>query len=338
MKKKTQEELSKEIFSQTNNSKNIAVLISEPDQDSVGSGLALKEILKVLNKESDLYSSFSVDKFHYLPNIKQYTVQDIANIKLKGYDTIFVLDASQLYRLVDVKMYPNGITLPKKSTVINIDHHNDNPGFGSINYIGSQKISSTAEALYVIFNDKVSFSPSIATNLLAGLIEDTGCFRHAFTSQTLRIVADLIDKKGDYNMLVNQIYYSNSKRIVRANVKCLSNLSFKKAGKYSYAYSIVKPKDFGIEVPRRSDIRILQETMKSISGIDFSMRITPLAKNITDISLRSRDVKVASIAEHFKGGGHDRAAGTTVRMDVKTFLRELNNFLRKTNLSRETRL
>lgn len=334
MNAKNKKNLQNKIHSQIKKSRKIAILVSEPDQDSIGSGLALKDILNLLGKDSDLYSSFPLDKFKYLPNIKQYIIRDIGRLPLARYDTIFVLDASQTYRLVDVKKYPEGIAFPDQACIINIDHHQDNPKFGNINYISKYKFSSTAEALYEIFHTKVAISPSIATNLLAGLIEDTGCFRHAFTSQTLRFVADLIDQDGNYAMLVSEIYYSNPINMVKANVKSLSTLKMKNVGKYTYAYIILTPEDFGVEEVRRSDVRILQETMKSLSGIDFSMRITQVSKQITDISFRSREVKVSDIAKHFHGGGHDRAAGATIRMDIETFLKELDELLHKITLEK----
>ena len=67
-------------------------------------------------------------------------------------------------------------------TLINIDHHPDNPGFGTLNLVASDAAACT-ENLYTLFRDAgFRICKENATRLLLGLITDSGCFRFQNTS------------------------------------------------------------------------------------------------------------------------------------------------------------
>jgi len=235
---------------------------------------------------------------------------------------------------VDKKIHAKGFEFPESSFVINIDHHDTTTLFGNINYVPTNPIiSSAAEALYDIFSDNITITPSLATNLLAAIIGDTGSFRYSNTSPaTLRIAAKLMEKKANHRLIINNIFYSFRPDIVKMNIDAIKQMKFKKAGEYKFVYTIIDIKKFGFTNTTGSQLYISNEVLRAISGVNFTLRISPLEKRLTKLSFRSKDREIVKIAEHFGGGGHKEAAGAIVPMSVDECLEKLAEFLQKANL------
>lgn len=324
-----------QIHRQIESGNNFAIVISEPDGDSACSGLALYEILTQIKKKTALFSHFPLEEYNYLPLFNKYKITSVCEKDFTKYDAIFILDATSLSRVVDKDCAHNLETLQKKYFIINIDHHEDNTQFGDINYVQA-KTSSTAELIYDLFHKKIKLTPSIATNILNGLITDTVCFRQTDVTypKTLRAAAHLMEEGGDHRWITYHAYYNFDMNLIKANNKTLETLKIKKAGKYTYAYTITDLTRMKDSYPAGEKFVIANEVTRSINGCNFSMRLTPLGKNKTAISLRSRDTEVIKIAEHFGGGGHPEAAGATAQLSMKQVLKELDTFLQTASMKK----
>jgi phosphoesterase RecJ-like protein len=317
---------------------NFAILISDPDEDAVASGLALDEILDQMNKKVNLYSSYQLDDFSYLPRVNHYIIKNINQVDLGQFTTIFILDSSDPFRLIDETKYGKDFLLPKEICTINVDHHPTNSLFGTINYVPVEMVSSTGEALYDIFHKEITITPTLATTLLAAIIGDTGCFKYSTNTspKTLRIAADLLEAGANHRHVIQNVFYSQSKDIVKANVSTLQSLTIEKVGSYTYSYTITDKEAFKNIVPNRNQRLLTQDVLRSIKGTDFCVFITPVKKYMTKLSFRSRLYKVKPIAEYFGGGGHAEAAAATVDLSVKEVLLKLNHFLETVRLPKVT--
>lgn len=334
MNKKQLDKAKQKILKRIRNSDNFAILVSDPDNDSIGSGLAMEEILVQMGKKCKLYSSFELPEFTYLPRFKRFIIKDVVSINFKRFKTLIVLDSGDPSRLVDKKIHAKGFEFPRSSFIINIDHHDTTTLFGNINYIPANPIiSSTAEALYDIFSDKITITPSLATNLLSAIIGDTGNFRYSNTSPaTLRVAAELMERKANHRSIIKNIFYSFRPDIVKINIDAIKQMKFKKVGKYKFVYTIIDIKKFGFTNAIGNQLYISQEVVRSIYGVNFTLRITPLEKKLTKLSFRSKDREIVKIAEHFGGGGHKESAGAIAPMSVDECLKKLTEFLQKTKL------
>lgn len=75
----------------------------------------------------------------------------------------------------------------KAAKKINIDHHESNTYFAELNYVAA-KASSTSEIVFQLLENRLPMTAAEAAGLYAGLIYDTGGFRHSSTSpETMRI-------------------------------------------------------------------------------------------------------------------------------------------------------
>ena len=96
--------------------------------DSLGSQLAMKELLKSMGKDAFIVDSDKVPShYSFLPRADEVS-NDVAR-KLK-YDAAIVLDCPNLKRIGNVIDL-----IPKEKTIINIDHHISNEKFGSVNWV-----------------------------------------------------------------------------------------------------------------------------------------------------------------------------------------------------------
>lgn len=336
MNEKELQKSKKEILSKISTANKIAVFVSDPDGDAAASGLALEEVLEQLGKKAKLYSSFKMDEYSFLPRFDKYEITDIGKLDFDKFDLIIVLDSSDLSRIVDTKKYPEGIKTPKKSFLINIDHHRSNTFFGNINYVPLETpISSATEAVYDIFKSKIHLTKSLATNFLTGIITDTGCFKHPnTTSKTLKTASELLKSGADKKFIIHHIYYSYPEKIIRLNIKSLNTLKVKKAGKYKYAYTILPINEFNMSDYHREQVVIVKETIRAIDSIDLSILITKLSSSRTKLSFRSRTVEIVKIAEFLGGGGHAEAAGATVNLTIDETLSKVDSYLKRAELER----
>lgn len=332
----TQRELQKakkDILERISTSDNFAVLVSDPDSDAVGSGLAMEEILDQMGKKVKLYSSYEIPQFSYLPRFKKFIITDIKKLDFGQFETIITVDSSEPRLVLDKNKHPERYSFPKKTFVINIDHHDSNPLYGQINYVDS-KLSSASEALYEIFASSIEITPSLATNLFAAIVGDTKCFQYigSTTAKTLRVAADLLEKGANQKLIIHKIIYSFDEDILKMNIDALKDFKIKKVGKYKYSYAVMDIKKYGFEFVSRDRNNLAKELLRSIKGTDFSVLITPTAPNLTKLSFRGRRKEIVKIANYLGGGGHKEGAAARVELTVNKALEKLDKFLQKTDL------
>jgi len=330
MNKKDLEIAKQKILDRIKNSDNFAILVSDPDEDAIGSGLAMEEILVQLGKQVKLFSSFEVDQYKYLPHNSRFIIKDITTIDYSDFKTLIVLDAGEIYRLYNQVKHPEQFVFPPDTFVINIDHHPDNPLFGSIDYVPSSIASSAGELLYDIFKDEIDITKTIATNLLAAIIGDTGCFRYSNTSpHTLNVASKLISYKAQHRMIINKVYYDHNFTIVKKTINVLQNIEIKTISKYTFAYVVLDNEKETVEQMRH-------EILRSIKEINFYIVLKRKGEKRTKISFRSKDTAISKIAELLGGGGHPESAGVIVDFPPDVALEKIEELLRTHKLKKFT--
>lgn len=312
----------KEKFNKINEliaqSKNILITSHRaPDEDAVGSALALKLALKKQDIESSVFiDSYSPKEFNFLP------AHNLINSKLDNYnfDLVFGLDYGDVRRLAI-----NALLEQNKPTVITIDHHVDE----GANHIGEVKIlepaSSTAEIVYHYLKESNwSIDRDIATCLLTGIVGDTGGFLHANTShQTLLFVGELLSKGIRINKIIKQIL--NTSAFVN-NSQVLGQLlsQVEKYPELDLVYLVVNNNDF--ERWSKSDLHKLASTINTVGDCKWALLLVEYEKEKTKASLRSEDFKgvdVSKIASLFGGGGHRLSSGFRINSKPEEVLKEV---------------
>ncbi len=141
------------------------------------------------------------------------------------FDLVLVLDTPDLESLGTV--YDNDTEFFYKATVVNIDHHPNNEGFGQINHV-ELTATSTAEIIFDLvsreFRDLID--EDVATCLLAGIISKTRNFKTPNISpQTLSVSSQLISMGARREDIVNRLYRSRSLGVLKLWGRVLARLT-----------------------------------------------------------------------------------------------------------------
>ncbi|MGB6882119.1 MAG: bifunctional oligoribonuclease/PAP phosphatase NrnA [Microgenomates group bacterium] len=280
-----------------------------PDPDSVGSALALYQVLQSLDKEVEVICPDNLlDSYRFLRFSEKVKRINFEKFDFSSFDLFIVLDSA------DWGMVTGNISIsqPDIKTIV-IDHHRTNRGFGKINLIDS-KASSTAEVLYLLFEDwEVKITEDIASALLAGIIGDTGVFQFPGASvRTLAIAKDLMEKGADKNEIIFNIYNSLDFNLIKFWGEIL--LRMEKDEKERFVWSAIPLKVYD-EFSRPESAKETAATMFSrvVKDTDFGMIIIEKKEKTTAVSLRSRtDFDVSKIAVALGGGGHKLAAAAEI--------------------------
>jgi phosphoesterase RecJ-like protein len=276
------------------------------DPDALGSLMALVYVLQQQGKDvTPLVFGDVLPEFNFL--LGDTKLINTLEEPIESFDLIIVLDCGDLK--LSNRPELDGVAAP----LVNIDHHPTNPRYGTY-CIVEPEASSTAEILYKIFvaNDWHIDAPQ-ATNLLAGIMGDTGSFQHSnTTADTLAIAGRLLACGADLGAIV-QNFFTRTSHQIRALSLALENAYFDKENKVIISGVTAEDReagDFGDGAfPGAIDL------LNTCSEATYAAFFKQKGSDVT-VSLRSEESKnfnVAELAEKFGGGGHVLAAGFRIK-------------------------
>ncbi len=222
-----------------------------------------------------------------------------------------------------------------------IDHHLEPQKFADFE-LWSTSAAATAELIYELINlidERSLIDAAIADCLYAGLMTDTGQFKHSNTTKNVHlVVADLIELGANTTKVGEMIYDNNS-------VNRLKFIGFALCEKlevlpeYNTAYFTIEAKELKKFNSQTGDTEGLVNYALSLNDIIFAAVIID-REGERKISFRSKgDFSVNEFARlYFEGGGHRNAAGgrsdlpiDEVRRKFEEVLPKYKNLLNETN-------
>jgi len=293
----------------------IIVPHQSPDGDAIGSSLAFYNYLKKLKHDVVVIAPNEYPKFlKWLPGTNYVEIFEndtiAANQKINDADVIFLLDFNALHRTGGLMEQ----SLRKSAAItIMIDHHQQPDDFA--NYLYSDtSICSTCQMVYHFFEKLEVLSlidKEIATCLYTGIMTDTGSFRFpSTTSETHRIIANLMDKGANNAVIYNNVNDNNTYSRMQLLGKSLSNL--KVLAEYRVAFIKLSASELEEFNFQKGDTEGFVNYGLSIENIVFAVIfIEDIEQNIIKMSFRSKGkFSVNQFARnYFNGGGHINAAG-----------------------------
>jgi phosphoesterase RecJ-like protein len=292
----------------------------DPDGDSVGCQMAFYEYWTQRRRRKADVVNHGV-----LP--RKYSFLDPTGIikppariaRTPRWEAVVVFECSSLDRLGSVRAL-----LPPGIPTINIDHHDRNTRFGTVNVL-DKTAAACGEMVYDLFRFwNVRITPSIAQQLAAAILTDTGRFQYRSTSaRTLELTAELVRRGADLARLTNEIYYSYSPSHYRLLQFVLGNAQMRAGGKI--CFFTLRTEDrrrFGI--PLR-ELEGLVEYTLYLRGVKVGALLKEIGGAKTKVSLRSADssANVSEIAMHFGGGGHPNASGCIIDLPLDEAVKAL---------------
>jgi phosphoesterase RecJ-like protein len=295
---------------------------TSPDGDSIGSMLALYNMLKDTGKKAEMFSDdVPPDRYSFLPGFSEIKVIN----EISGrFDYIFILDCGDLERI------GRCVNLISSSTVlINIDHHISNKIYGKYNIVDSNA-SSVGEMMYCLFKiNGYNITKDIAECLYTSIVTDTGGFKYSnTTSITLSTAGDLINTGIDFSGLNDRVFNMKTLPQVKLMSKVTSTidvLSGESTAVLTMTQEMLKECNATEE-----DAGDFVNIARDIKDVEVGVFIKEVEGGKARVSLRSKTkVDVRKIAETFGGGGHIRASGCTVDGTVNEVKAKIINEIKK---------
>ena len=301
----------------------------KPDADALGSSLGLAHYLKKKGHAVTVITPSDYPDFiTWMPGNKDVLIyqkeKSEKSAKLIGKsDLIFCLDFSCLNRINDL----GEMVRKSPAKKVLIDHHLEPERFADFEQ-WDDTAASTAELVYkliVVLGDKDLVDADIADCLYAGIMTDTGSFRHSNTShQVFKIASELVERGANPYRVSKLIYDTNTIERLRLMGYVLSE-KLQVLPEYRTAYIVLSADELKRFGSQTGDTEGLVNYGLSVKGVKLSVLISDRRENIK-LSLRSLgNFSVNDMARtHFEGGGHRNAAGgqtsLTLEQTVKKFL------------------
>lgn len=222
----------------------------------------------------------------------------------------------------DAKRVP-GFDPSKAKTIIVIDHHETNDGFGDINLVEPDR-SSTAEIVFDVLKELAQpISQEVAECLFTGIYTDTGGFRYSDTTpSTFEAAKQLVELGARPWKVAVEIYESSPVRRIKLLGLCLETLQLHLEGKVASLYVTLDMYKKTGALPE--DTEDFVNYARGIKGVEVGIFMRELYEGGVKVSLRSKEkVNVAKVARELGGGGHQNAAGCELNMGIREALKIL---------------
>jgi len=301
---------------------------SKPDGDSIGSGGALFEAGLARGKRVRWFGTDPTPpNFFFLPHIGEYTVQKKYDFD-SGDDLYVFLDSANEDRGVEGlrERMPDAV-------VLNIDHHEDNTRYGTLNCVDN-KASSTSEILWrILTTANWPITPAIAECLYTGVVSDTGWFAFNNTSQSTHLMAaELLAKGVNPPKIDSSLRHSRSLEGMRLWGLALTRVAC--WGEHSqFTMTWLRRRDFVDLNAIDSDTAMLVNQLLTIRGARFAVLLTEESAESGQIKVNFRSkegiVPAAFVARRLGGGGHPRAAGTHLALTLSDAIRTVQETVDK---------
>jgi phosphoesterase RecJ-like protein len=281
-----------------------------PDADTLGAAIALAVVAERLGKTAEVVSGDPVPPFlEFLPRSA-----DVRSVPQLEPDVAVVVDAGDLARTGSVAR--DCADWLARATIVNIDHHVSNPGYGAAQLIDTEA-AATCEIVATLLPELgVPLDRELATLLMAGIVQDTHTFAHPnATPRTLRVAADLLAAGAQLSAINRAIYADKPLSTLRLWGLILGGAEERLGGRIVHASMTLAMLAETGEQPTASEgfVDLLGTTKRA----DINVLFKEVEPRRVRVSVRTTEkADAVAITSIFGGGGHKRAAGCTLEVPL----------------------
>lgn len=274
---------------------------TNPDGDTLCSGLALYTALKNMGKNASIYCDCAVpSKFFCL-----HGARDISFPQKRGHELAISVDCASVDRLGQcMKSY-----LSAKERIA-IDHHKTYSKFADLCAV--ELCAACTQIIYKLLRHMNLVDAEVAKLLFSGIVTDSGCF--AFSSvdgETHMIACELLEYEFDASQVIYDVYSSIELKKFKLKSRVLPRARFFENNQI--AVILFSKKDFEATDTDISCTEGVITELINIRDVKVAYALAEAGANSYKVSIRTKaEVDASDIAMSFGGGGHSRAAGCRV--------------------------
>jgi phosphoesterase RecJ-like protein len=299
----------------------IVIQAENPDGDSLGSALALEEILSDTGKEISLYCPVDIPKYLRYAKGWDRVVQDFDYT----CDIAIIVDTSADVLLGKALDQPSARHFLETHPVIVFDHHISESTLSFDHTLVSSDVVATTELIYSVAKQaNWTINPQAAENMLIGIMSDSlGLTTQNTTADTFE-VAGALTRLGASNSTIEQRrreFMKKSPEILQYKGELIGRIEYLLDGKLALVHI-----PWG-DIQKYSDqynpsVLVLDE-MRLVEGVEVACAIKTYPDGKLTGKLRCNTPVADKIAGFFGGGGHAYAAGFRAYDSYETIVKEL---------------
>jgi phosphoesterase RecJ-like protein len=296
-----------------------------PDGDGVGAAIALAAHLKASGKQARIVVTPALpENLRFLDPeewVEAFEPEGLHRELAAWPDAWLLIDASEPHRMGPLFAVFE-VTGADRAC---LDHHLKDTPQGFDAEFTDPTASASTELVYDLVRPRLKgdLPPVMAQALYAGLVSDTGNFRHSnSTPKVHRAAAELIAQGIHPARTFNALYQTATPAKLRLFGRAMGGLQLRDSGRF--AYVSVTAADLAACSATYEDLDELVEEPRKLKGVEVAALFSEAGEGRAKVSLRSRErVDVNAVCRQFGGGGHRLASGAKVSQPLGTFIAQV---------------
>lgn len=303
-------------------STNIVVVQAEnPDGDSLGSSLALEEILSDLGKNVQLHCPIELPK--YLRYVKGWD-RVIPDFDTRA-DLAIIVDTTAEVLLSKSLEIPNVKHFLETKPVLVIDHHVSESTLTFNHELVSLPAVSSSEVIYKLAVDAGwQINQQAAENLLIAMMSDSrGLTTQNSTAESF-FVAGKLTELGASNAeieLRRREFMKKAPEILEYKGELIKRIEYFLEGKLALVH--IPFEDIQEYSDKYNPSVLVLDEMRLVENVEVAIAIKTYPDGKLTGKIMTNSPVAADIAGYFGGGGHDYAAGFRIYESYDEAIREL---------------
>lgn len=307
-----------------NEAKKIVVIQAEnPDGDSLGSSLALEEILGDLGKDVVLYCPVEIPKYMRYITGWDRVVADFDTTA----DLAIIVDTSADVLLTKVLETPGVRSFLESHPVLVIDHHTTGSTLSFEHTMLSSEAVATSEILYGLASEnKWTINSQAAENMLTAILSDSlGLSTQNVTPQSFFVAGKLTELGASPSRIEGRRreFMKKSPEILAYKGELISRIEYLLGGKLAVVH--IPWEDIQKYSDQYNPSVLVLDEMRLVEGVELGVAIKTYPDGKITGKLRGNIPIAEEVAGFFGGGGHKYAAGFRAYEEYDTIVTELVN-------------
>ena len=312
----------KEPAALINAAKKIIVIQAEnPDGDSLGSALALEEMLGDLGKDVILYCPVEIPKYmRYIQGWDRIVTEFDTSAELA-----IIVDTSADVLLTKVLETPGVRHFLASHPVLVIDHHTTSSTLTFEHTMLSEDAVATSEILYRLAVDSGwKINQQAAENMLVAILSDSlGLSTQNVTAETYFVAGKLTELGATSSVIEGRRreFMKKSPEILAYKGELLGRIEYMLDGKLAIVH--IPWEDIQAYSDQYNPSVLVLDEMRLVEGVEIGVAIKTYPDGKITGKLRANIPIAEEIAGYFGGGGHKYASGFRAYEEYDKIVAEL---------------
>ena len=305
----------------TDAKKIIVIQAENPDGDSLGSSLALEEILGDMGKDVTLYCPVEIPKYmRYIQGWDRVVMDFDTNA-----DLAIIVDTSADVLLTKVLESPGVRTFLETRPVLVIDHHVTGSTLSFAHTMLADNAVATSEILYKLAADNGwGVNEQAAESMLSAILSDSlGLSTQNVTPNSYFVAGKLTELGASPSRIESRRreFMKKSPEILAYKGELISRIEYLLDGKLAIVH--IPWEDIQKYSDQYNPSVLVLDEMRLVEGVELGVAIKTYPDGKVTGKLRGNLPIAEEVAGYFGGGGHKYAAGFRAYEKYDTIVSEL---------------